>query len=296
MGNVNGQAYGQALVLRRNGERLNPDALIPDQNYFCAGTGVKAQIIAATNASSGEVRVLGKPTNNATSADFFAATTINQQITLGLESGVFDIKSTLTNTLPFNGFTYNQIEINGDTDAKLTDIIGARFISESCNQGVVMQPLGVGGYQTSHHLNDHSGAGKLFKHLEFDAAIIHLGANDGGNDVSAATFKANLILLIAQIRTWQEDPNFPIFLLTDIYRTGLSGTESVDYDKYPSMAYQVALSDPYVKFVNSRLLAHNDGLTPTNAQAQTDWLSDGVHYTAYGARRLAELEADKLVN
>lgn len=294
--NVNGQAYGQMYILRHNAERLDPNAEIPtDTQYFCFGNNVRAEIIAATNASSGELRVLGKPTNNATSANYFESIALNQQITLGLESGTLDFKSSLTNILPLNGFTYHQIEINGDTDAKLTDVVGARFISD-CNRGVVLQPLGAGGYQISHHLNNHANAGKLFKLLAFDAAIIHLGANDGGNDVSAATYKANLLTLIDRIRTWQEDPQFPIFLLTDIYQTGLSSTEQVDFDRYPYVNYEIALADPYVKFVNSRRLAHDQGLTPTDTSAQSTWLSDGVHYTPFGARKLAELEVSKLIN
>lgn len=295
--NVNGQAYGQLYILRQNAERIDPESLIPtDTSYFCGLSSVKAQIIATTNPSSGELRILHKPTNNALSGNFFEPIALNHQMTLGLESGVFAVKSGLTPSLSIGAYTYHQIEINGDTDAKLTNLIGARFISDTCSQGVVFQPLSVGGYQVSHHLNNHSNAGEMFKHLEFDAAMIHLGANDSSNSVSADTHKAQMLQLIAQIRTWQEDPTFPIFIMGDIYHKNMTTQQSIDFDLYPFMYYQIALQDPYVKFINSRLLAHNDGMSAGNLAISDSWLSDSVHYSSYGARRLAELEVAEMMN
>lgn len=293
--NINGQAYGQLNILRANGLLLPPTASVPtDVDYFCKGADVRAQIFAPTRSGSGEFSYLARPTD-LTTGNYFVATSASGTLVLGLDSTTYEIKSGLTDPLPFNGFLYQQLEVNGNDDARLTNFIGSRFISSACNRGMIIQDLAAGGYRTTSIPTNHSNAGPLFNALNFHAAIIHTGTNDIGANRTPEQFRTDLQQLIALFRTWTSNPNFPIIFMIDIYRTGITDEQQRLYAKYTGAAYQIAQSDPYTMLVNSRLLTDQLGLNADNPAYVASFLSDGVHYTAFGAITLAEIEMTELL-
>jgi hypothetical protein len=141
---VNGQWFGQLTVLEHNARGINPGAEIPtDVDYFCIQGGVRAQIFAATYPLSGEVLYKTRPADQV--PDYFAPTTIEEAVSLSLAEQSFAVKSFVTPPLPRNGLRYLQLEVLGSMMSALTDILGVRFISDQCPQGIVIQGLSAGG-------------------------------------------------------------------------------------------------------------------------------------------------------
>src|SRR5262245_14255676 len=141
---VNGQWYGQLTILEPNARGINPGAGIPTNvEYFCDQGPVRAEILAATNPSSGGVWYIARPTDQA--PDYFAPATTQGASSLSLEQASFAVKSFVTAPLLRNGLRYLQLELLGSKTSALTDILGIRFISESCRQGIVIQDLSASG-------------------------------------------------------------------------------------------------------------------------------------------------------
>jgi len=133
----------------------------------------------------------------------------------------------------------------------------------------------------------------VFAALDFDAALLHYGAIDAAAGVTAAQFKADQQALIAAVRSWAGDPQFKVILGGDPYRSGLSPTQLAEYDQYAGAQKSIADADPNVMVLNGRRLTHDIGWTPAAGSGR--WLSDGVHYTATGARALAAREVIALM-
>ncbi|HBH78236.1 MAG TPA: hypothetical protein DDY39_00295, partial [Nitrospira sp.] len=63
---------------------------------------------------------------------------------LSLVDSTFIVKSFTTVPLELSGKRYLQLELLGTLTSTLTDIIGARFKSEQCPKGLVIQDLSAG--------------------------------------------------------------------------------------------------------------------------------------------------------
>jgi len=101
--NITHGSHGQLSLLEPNAASVDPSAAIPtNTNYFNTSGSVKAQIFAATNASSGEVSYIARPTSNPFPS-YSAAPTTTGTLTLGLQSSAFAVKSGITAALNFNG-------------------------------------------------------------------------------------------------------------------------------------------------------------------------------------------------
>jgi lysophospholipase L1-like esterase len=291
---VNGQWYGQLTVLEHNARGINPGAEIPTNvEYFCIQGGVRAEIFAATHPLSGEILYKARPADQV--PDYFAPTTIEEAVSLSLAEQSFAVKSFVTPILPRNGLRYLQLEVLGSMMSALTDIIGIRFISDQCPQGIVIQGLSAGGLSARDFVEKYGEAGDLFRAMGFDAAILHFGANDVGQGATAATFRADTETLIARIRAWTRDPDFPIILMGDPYREGLTSAMEEEYDRYTGAQRAIAAADPHVLVVNSRRLMDERGWKAGHPNRLAELLADGVHYTSRGAIELAEAEIGTLL-
>ncbi len=286
---VNGQWYGQLMVLEPDALSLNPRGEIPTStSYFCTQGSVRAEIFAATHPQSGGVLYKARPSD--TPSNYFATPSLQDTATVSLAEPTFKVKSTLTAPLPLNGKRYLQLELLGNMTSTLTDIIGARFKSEQCPQGLVIQDLSAGGLSPKEFLDTYEEAGDLFRSMGFDTAILHFGANDIGEGSTAESFRSDTERLIARIRSWSGKPDFPIILMSDPYRKGLNPEQEAEYARYPGALRALAASDPAVLVINSRRLMHDRGWKADQPNRLNELLLDEVHYTPRGAIELAAEE------
>lgn len=291
---VNGQWYGQLMVLEPDARSLNPGAEVPtNTSYFCTQGSVRAEIFAATYPTSGGILYKARPSD--TESNYFAPATLQDTAPLALAESTFKVKSVMTAPLPLNGKRYLQLEILGNMTSALTDVIGARFRSDQCPHGVVIQDLSAGGLSTKEFLSNYRSAGDLFRAMGFDAAILHFGANDIGEGATAEMFRTDTQRLIAQIRAWTGKPDFPVILMSDPYRKGLSPMSEAEYDRYPGALRAIAASDPAVLVINSRRLMDERGWKMAQPNRLNELLLDDVHYTPRGAIELAEAEMRTLL-
>ncbi|MBK9307756.1 MAG: hypothetical protein IPM58_11870 [Nitrospira sp.] len=291
---VNGQQYGQLMVLEPDARSLNPAAEIPTTNqYFCTQSSVRAEVFAATHPQSGGIFYTARPSDLVPS--YSATATIEETAPLSLVDATYIVKSFTTVPLPFNGQRHLQLELLGSLPSALTDIIGARFKSDQCPYGLVIQDLSAAGLSTKEFLSTYRGAGLLFRALGFDAAVLHFGANDSGEGSTAEQFRAETERLIARIRSWAGTPDFPIILMSDPYRKGLNPAQEAEYARYPGALRAIADSDPAVLVINSRRLMDERGWKASQPNRLSDVLLDDVHYTPRGAIELAEEEMKALL-
>lgn len=291
---VNGQWYGQLMVLEPDASGANPAAGIPTNvEYFCIQGSVRAEIFAATHPLSGGILYKARPTDSA--PDYAAPATIEDIAPLPLAAPVFAVRSFTTPPLPLNGKRHLQLEILGSMTSALTDVIGARFKSDQCPSGLVIQDLGASGVSVREFLNRYADAGSLFQAMGFDAVILHFGANDAGEGATAETFRADTERLIALIRAWTGDADFPVILMSDPYRRGLDRKEEEENARFPGAQRAIAAADPAVLVVNSRRLMHQRGWRADPPNRLDELLLDDVHYTPRGAIELAEAEMDQLL-
>jgi lysophospholipase L1-like esterase len=131
--------------------------------------------------------------------------------------------------------------------------------------------------------------------MGFDAAILHFGANDIEQGATAETFRAETERLIARIRTWTGDADFPVILMSDPYRKGLNAILEGEYDRYPGAQRAIAAADPHVMVVNSRRLMDEKGWRADRPDRLVELLTDDVHYSPRGAIELAETEMGQLL-
>lgn len=291
---MNGQWFGQLTILEPNAQGINPGGEIPTNvEYFCNQGAVRAEIFAATHPLSGEVWYIARPTDQA--PDYFAPVTTQGASFLSLEQASFAVKSFVTPPLPRNGLHNLQLELLGSRTSALTDILGMRFISEQCPQGMVIQDLSAGGLSAKDFLNQYGEAGDLFRAMGFDAVILHFGANDIDQGATAESFRSDTENLIAKIRAWTRDANFPVILMSDPYRKGLDPIMEGEYDRYPGAQRAIAAADPHVLVVNSRRLMDEKGWRAERPNRLVELLADDLHYTPRGAIELAEAEMAQLL-
>lgn len=291
---VNEQQYGQLMVLEPDARSLNPAAAIPTTNqYFCTQGSVRAEVFAATHPQSGGILYKARPSDLVPS--YSATATIEETAPVSLVDATFIVKSFTTVPLPFNGKPHLQLELLGNTNSALTDIIGARFRSDQCPHGLVIQDLGVGGLSTREFLDAYKASGFLFRAMGFDTAILHFGANDAGEGSTAEAFRQDTERLIARIRSWSGKPDFPIILMSDPYRKGLTAMQEAEYTKYVGAQRAIAASDPNVLVINSRRLMDDRGWNADQPTRLSEVLLDDVHYTPRGATELAEEEMKTLL-
>jgi lysophospholipase L1-like esterase len=260
--------------------------------YFKTAGAVAAQVFAFANpAGSGEVRWEAKPQWEGR-LNYFVNTSTSGVTTMGL-SGASGVRSQ-TLALPLTaGNPYQQVMLYGTNDDVPTDILGVRFRSMVDPTGVAVQDLAEGGYRTSSYLERHGNSGQVFTALDFDAAVLHYGANDAGLGVTAAQFKADQQALIDAVRSWAGDAQFKVILAGDPYRSDLPAAALAEFDRYAGAQKSIADADPNVMVLNSRRLTHDIGWGP--GAGPDRWLGDGVHYTATGARALAAREVIALM-
>lgn len=287
--NANGQWYPQVVMLQHDAWDVHPYTGLRGKPYFQLNDQVYLDVFAATNPSSGELRV--QASYAPTSTPLYSAPPLAEYVTsMDLESPVAAIKSQRLGPLPYSPTGYLQVSLSGTDPTKLTDVIGARFVNTRNPRGWVFTGLAAGGYTIEDALNHHADSGPVIGALDPDVLVISFGANDCGRGVTAEQFEAWLVIFINFVRQ-STRADLPVIILTDPYRRGLNDQQAAQYDRYPRAAYNVALEDPLVCSVNSRRLTEAAGWT---AGFWIPFMWDNVHYSTAGAFLKSRLEAKTL--
>ncbi len=296
--NITGDSLGQIAILQHDADSVASGAQLAGGTYFNTDGIVRAEIFAATNASSGEIQYQALPKDGSNISYFVPATTQGTS-SLGLESAAFEVKSHITEPLDFNGKSYMQLEVFGTDDNKRTDILGFRYMNETYPHGVVVHSFAAGGYRTNSFLNNHAAAGPMLDaYGDWDAIWIHTGVNDAykGAGKTAAQYKNDVEELIHLIRSpdWLNDITMKIIVSPEVYRANGSATQDQEFDQYAGALKQIAAADANVLVLNSRRLTEDLGWGVGGNPGQ--FLFDIEHYNDFGARALAAAEIQALVN
>lgn len=288
--NVNeNQVYGNLLLLDHDGASLDPATGLRGADvYFDRTDQIYLDVMAATNPSSGEIRVRVTPAPGPATG-FFYPTSATFDSAIGLESPTPGVGVFRCGPLPMGSGVYMQVALAGTDPAKFTDLLSARFVNGVDARGWAMSSLSAGGYGCRHMLWNHAECADVLGAIAPDVALICLGANDAPFR-TAEELRGDLEALIAFVRAGTR-PDLPVILASDPARLGLSPAWQQEYDSHSNAAYAVALGDPLVCALNSRRLTHEAGWT--TAAVQT-YAPDGVHANAAGATLKASVEAGAL--
>lgn len=162
-------------------------------------------------------------------------------------------------------------------------VLGARWEHPTTHHGLVFQPVSKGGYQANSVMAFHSQCGPMLNMLGPSAGLIFFGANDFGNDVTAAQFKIDVQNLINGMRATLGDPTFPFMLCSDVYRTGLTTGQKNEQDQSAGVLSELAQANINCVFLNVARATVEIGLNEGNTWAH----ADGVHWTELGSACVA---------
>ena len=290
-------AFGQNVFLNTSNSNVSSGALIPETHLWSNQDNITATIFGVTSPGSDEFSWRASPTDRETPSFFTGGDSASGTTSLGLDTTESRILSENTGLLPFNGNPNQQLIVNGSGSVG-AELVGVRFTNTSTPGGVSIQDFAVGGYRTHSILDNHSEAGEMLAAFgNWDAIIIHTGANDAfsGNGRTALVYQQDVAELIAAIRgpDWLDNPEQKFILVTDPYRHNGRRQFTDQFDQYAGALAELALNDPFIMAINSRRLTDELGW---NANNPTQYLADNVHYSSEGARLLAAVEAELILN
>ncbi len=286
----NNQEFGQLLMLQHDSAASSPETGIGGVASYFPGGSCSIDVIAATGPSSGEVSVW---VTSAPTAEPSFFETIQSVLfsSMDLEDLEVDIRSQRLGPVPMTPGRYLQAEFSGTDPAKFTDIIAARFVSESNSRGLTVTPIAEGGYSSSTILESHAGCFQVLEAMKPDVVFLCYGANDVGAYYTPEIYRSFVELLIAKLRR-EISSTLPVILISDPARGQLNEYGQGLYDRYAGANYLFARADPLVCALNSRLLTEQAGWTARNIPRFTD--PSLVHYNALGATLKARVEIDAL--
>ncbi|MEK6700685.1 MAG: SGNH/GDSL hydrolase family protein [Planctomycetota bacterium] len=287
--NVNSnQLYGQLVQLQFNAASIDVGCQIAGTGaFFDMDQPLFLDVIAATNpTASGQIRVRVAATQS-DNPSYYAPTiqTFESDMEL-VHPGPTKFLTQRFGPLNTSGMQFPQVELSGTDPNVLTDIVTCKFVGGGHPAGITLTSLGNGGYDATTILTLHRDCGPLIAAMAPDFVMIAYGANDAVYGYSPQGFKNNVTQVIQFVRE-STRPDLPIILLCDPFRAYLSPDRLENLDHYPGAALQIAQNDPCVCVINSRRLTHDQGWQLRNNFL---FMTDGVHYTPYGAITKAQLE------
>jgi lysophospholipase L1-like esterase len=288
----NDQRYGNLLCLQHDCANVAAATGLAGQaEYFTRSGQIALDLIAATNPSSGEVRVRVTPApTNAPS--YFQPTLATFTTSMQLEQpGESTLRSERVGPFTsWSGAGYLQVEVSGSDPSKLTDVVAARFVDLADPRGWSITSLSRGSYDINAVIANHAFSGPILAAMSPDVVILTFGANDCFGPASPSEYRTRLETLIAFVRSATR-ADLPIILIADPARSDLPQPNLDALDRYPGACYEIAQSDPLVLALNSRRVLDAQGW---NAAGFATFLSDGVHYTPAGAIAKAAADASLL--
>jgi lysophospholipase L1-like esterase len=277
--------YGHLAMLQHDAAGIDPGALIGGQAAYFNRSGPYAlDVFASTLPLSGSVAWQAKPCGTPV-ANYFVSPLAQGTLAMSLSAPTFSVAVGSTPPLPQTA-GYMQVELRGTDPAAPTQILGYRYRSLSHPHGAVVSSFSAGGYRTRDFLQNHGESWDFLRAVGPDMVWLGYGANEAGQGLSAAEFRADQEALVARLK--HELPNTPVVLVADPYRTG-AGAE---FDAYAWAQYQMAQADSGLLTLNSRRVLDAMGWSATGNSLA--FLGDGVHYTPHGSRTKAGVEAEML--
>lgn len=226
-------------------------------------TSVGIDVIAMRrNIDGGQVRVEVRPQNS-------SATAYHQPIVQTFDStdpvlataGTPEARLISFSGLNRNSLTYHQVQVRGTgTTGVFTAIAAVRFKNLANPAGVVFSSMSAGGYRADNWPTTHGSADTFLRACGYDVFMIGMGINDAiGAGLSPATFKANILNMMAILRAANANARFVLRVDTHLYST--SGYMA-DFNQYAGVLKEIADTDQRVLVLNTRrrmdLLGHND--------------------------------------
>ena len=218
------QAFGQNTLLNTENTNLRSGGIPGSEGtLWNADDEVTATIFGVTREGSDEFSWRASPFNG-TTPNFFQPNSATGTTSMGLDTLGGQFLSQDIGLLPSNGSSRQQLIVKGD-GINGAELVGVRFTNLSTPGGVSIQDFAAGGYTTASFLNNHADAGRMLLAFgEWDAVLIHTGANDAyrGVGASAEEYQRDVAAFIATVRSadWLDNPNQKFILVTDPYREG----------------------------------------------------------------------------
>ena len=289
-------ALGQATLLDTSNSNVSGGGILGQANMLWQPEDiVSATIFGVSSLGSDEFSWRAASSNGR--LNFFLPIVSTGTTSIGLDSLAGRILSENSGPIDFGGENNRQLIVRG-SGSNGAQLVGIRFHNMSTPGGVSIQDFSAGGYRTTSFLANHSNAGAMLLAFgEWDAILIHTGANDAysGLGASAVQYRRNVADLIAAIRgpRWLDNPEQKFILVTDPYRDQGPTGQNFQFDQYAGALADLAMADPNIMAINSRRLTDRLGW---NENSPSKYLTDIVHYTAEGARLLASVEAQLILN
>lgn len=153
-------------------------------------------------------------------------------------------------------------------------LYGAKILNQTAS-GVLVHKMGGSGSHSNHWVNAMDQRWiDAFENLGADLVTIMLGTNDQGAQLSAATFRTNILTMIDRVRSVR--PTADILLICPAENNRPTGN-SIPMTTYASVMYKIARDDRDVAFLNMQAsfgLNHNDYA----AGSARPWMvGDGLH-------------------
>lgn len=153
-------------------------------------------------------------------------------------------------------------------------LYGANILNQTAS-GVLIHKMGGSGSHTNHWVNAMDQRWlDAFKSLGADLVTIMLGTNDQGAQLSAATFRTNILTMIDRVRSVR--PTADILLICPAENNRPTGN-SIPMKTYAEVMYKIARDDRDVAFLNLQAsfgLNHEDYA----AGSARPWMvGDGLH-------------------
>ncbi|MEA4446321.1 SGNH/GDSL hydrolase family protein, partial [Klebsiella pneumoniae] len=153
-------------------------------------------------------------------------------------------------------------------------LYGANILNQTMS-GVLVHKMGGSGSHTNHWVNAMDQRWlDAFDNLGADLVTIMLGTNDQGAQLSAATFRANILTMIDRVRSVR--PTADILLICPA-ENNRDGGNSIPMSTYAEVMYKIARYDRDVAFLN---LQASFGQKHEDYAAGSDrpWMiGDGLH-------------------
>ncbi|EPR2730765.1 SGNH/GDSL hydrolase family protein [Klebsiella pneumoniae] len=153
-------------------------------------------------------------------------------------------------------------------------LYGANILNQTMS-GVLVHKMGGSGSHTNHWVNAMDQRWlDAFDNLGADLVTIMLGTNDQGAQLSAATFRANILTMIDRVRSVR--PTADILLICPA-ENNRDGGNSIPMSTYAEVMYKIARDDRDVAFLN---LQASFGQKHEDYAAGSDrpWMiGDGLH-------------------
>lgn len=153
-------------------------------------------------------------------------------------------------------------------------LYGVNILNETL-PGIIVNKLGGSGSRTTHWVNAMNAKwSAAFTNLAPDLTTIMLGTNDQGSNLTASTFRANLLTMIDTIRAARPTTDILLIIPAENNRPGGNTTAMETYAK---VMYDIAKNDRDVAFLN---LQKSFGEKPSDyayGSARPWMIADGLH-------------------